>query len=223
MRSTHGARSPVPDRFRTGHGVIGATASVVVLALLLTSCRLVTSGPEYGPEQSRFVVEAGLGMGPDAEDLAGEVLAETRESYIEGTVNHLGTISTPGGRLDLIAFESEDENGNRVQCQGQFNQFGSSWGCGPLPLATSPPDGSAFFADGLSGSDEWSEASLLVSSDVARLTAIASDGFRYELVPGEGRAYVMWPSRRGDLTITAYASDGSTLDTDRVETVMAGP
>jgi hypothetical protein len=52
-----------------------------------------------------------------------------------------------------------------------------------------------------------------VAPEVERVSAVAGDGTRYTIMPAAGYGYVVWPTVRGNLTLTALDADGAALGT----------
>ncbi len=195
----------------------------MALAILLPACLIRESNVRSGPEQFQFTVLPRAGAGPEAEALA-ESNTGGVQQYVPGSARLIGTINTPIGQVDLLRFQTTID-GVLNDCEGEFGNFGSSWGCGPVgqqPINPLPVEADLAIT-GSGGSSDWSQAVIRVSDNVLRIEAVAEDGTMYSIAPAIGYGYIVWPTSRGDLTVTAYDGDGKELDSDRLMAVDVGP
>lgn len=188
---------------------------LLLVALLLPGCALVReSSIEEGPEQFQFTVTAGPGPGAAA-DAAVDDYGAGGDELVPGSANLVASVMTPLGRVDIVRFQVISQ-GRLNDCEGEFGQTGSGAGCGsvgglddPLGGAELAVTGSGSFVPG--DGQGWNSATIRVTPAVATIVAVAADGTRYTIVPAAGYGYVVWPSTRGSLDLTALDADGTAL------------
>lgn len=191
-------------------------------ALLSSGCLTRVAGPADGPEQFQFTMVARAGAGPEAEAIAQKNVGI--DQYVRGTARLVGTVTTPLGQVDILHFQLQAD-GVLNHCEGEFGpQFGS-WGCGPAGQEVVNPllDGDVISAAGGGGSQDWTQGSIRVADGVTRIAALAADGTAYAIVPANGYGYIVWPTKRGDLTLTALDVDGSEIGTASMDAVEVAP
>lgn len=185
---------------------------LLLVAVLLPGCALVReSSIEEGPEQFQFTVTAGPGAGPAAEAAVPDFGANGDEP-IPGSARLVASVETPLGKIDIVRFQVMS-GGRLADCEGEFGQTGSSVGCGIVEAGDDPLAGSVIAVTGGGTNNTWSTSTIRVTPEVATIVAVADDGTRYTIIPAAGYGFVMWPSVRGNLTLTALAADGAALGT----------
>jgi hypothetical protein len=185
---------------------------LLLVALLLPGCALVReSSFEEGPEQFQFTVVAGPGAGPAAEAAVSQFGANGDEP-IPGSAKLVASVDTPLGKIDIVRLQVMS-GGRLFDCEGVFGQTGSSVGCGDVGPGDDPPAGSVIAVTGEGTDNSWSTSTIRVTPEVKTVAGVAEDGTRYSIVPAAGYGYVMWPSVRGNLTLTALDADGAALGT----------
>lgn len=183
------------------------------MAVLLPGCTLVReSSIEEGPEQFQFTVTAGPGAGPAADALARDFSAGPGSDLVPESASLVASVMTPIGQVDILRFQMLSQ-GQINDCEGQFSQTGSSVGCGSAGGLDDPLAGSAIAVSGGGSIDTWSTSTIRVAPEVERVSAVAGDGTRYTIMPAAGYGYVVWPTVRGNLTLTALDADGAALGT----------
>ncbi len=100
-------------------------------------------------------------------------------------VQHILSIATPMGRVDLFSLQVLDENSNGQWMQCEAIAFDTSMGMGCSDLGAAELDETGIV--GSTGSDEGSVYELRGPSDTAYFI-IESDGDRIAVVPVDGRA-----------------------------------
>lgn len=178
-------------------------ALLALLALALSGCGLITASPgdPAGPEQFLFPAVAGEGKGARAEQLL-EGMARGREA------DHLATVRSPLGDLHFLKYVGADGNSCRAIIGPRFGSTACSFG----EAAGFPAAGEIVVS--AAGVDDWVIVEVTAGPGVAAATATAADGTTYRAQVVGGVGAVVYPARRGDLTIQALdAGDAPIGDT----------
>jgi hypothetical protein len=196
---------------------------LLLVALLLPGCALVReSSIEEGPEQFQFTVTAGPGAGPAADALARDFSAGPGDELVPDSARLVASVATPLGQVDVVRFQVIFQ-GKLNDCEGEFRSAGSSVGCGSVGGLVDPFGGSVMAVTGAGSFDTWSTSTIRVTPEVTTIVAVADDGTRYTIVPAAGYGYVVWPTVRGNLALTALDVGGTALGTAEALSPEAGP
>jgi hypothetical protein len=200
---------------------------LLLVASLLPGCALVReSSIEEGPEQFLFTVTAGPGAGAAADAAVGDYGSDG-EDLVPDSANLVASVMTPLGQVDIVRFQMISQ-GRLNDCEGEFGQRGSSVGCGSVGGLDDVPGGAVVAVTGAGSfvgseaANAWSTSTIRVTPEVATIVAVAEDGTRYTIVPAAGFGYVVWPSARGSLALTALDADGATIGTAEAASPING-
>ena len=184
---------------------------LLLVALLLPGCALVReSSVEKGPEQFQFTVRTGPGPGPAADAIVDEFGRAPGDQLVPDSALLVASVTTPLGQVDIVRFQVISQ-GILNDCEGEFGQTGSSGGCGSAGGLDGLLGGAVMAVTGTGTVDTWSTSTIRVAPEVATIVAVAEDGTRYTIVPAAGYGYVVWPSVRGSLSLTALDANGAAI------------
>jgi hypothetical protein len=156
----------------------------------------------------RVTMMPGSGRGPAAERLVRDLWGE---EIVSGTADHIASVSTPEGQVDLVAFQQRAPaeirgfDGEFLSCFGEFGPNGGSLGCGE-PI-TEPQVGGGTITEGPGGRNS---ASAYGGNDASFAILATDQGATIGITTHRGWAYANWPSAWGSPdTITFYDRDGN--------------
>jgi hypothetical protein len=141
--------------------------------------------------------------------------------FVPGSARLEASATTPLGRIDVVQFQHFSE-GQLFDCEVSAGPAGSGVVCNPVGF-NDALDGSAMAVSTGGGSDTWSAGTIRVTPEVTTIVAVADDGTRYAIVPAAGYGYVVWPTVRGNLALTALGADGAALGTAEITSTVGGP
>lgn len=169
--------------------------------LLLPACFVarVEGGPvEQGPEQFVFTMVPGEGAGEAAHQAVDEMGENVQDA------EHLAFVETPLGRVDLYRY-SEVTDVEELTCRAVMTPGFGSAGCG---LEGSGPGDDEVSPAGISVDGGWGVVEVTSGPMVARLSATADDGTVYRSNLLGGTAIIVYPLRRGELTLQGLNDQG---------------
>lgn len=184
----------------------------VLLGMLVTGCGLfvVSSDDDAGPEQFEFPVTPGEGPGARADQLL--------EGFGGGhEANHLVTVRSPVGDLHFLTFVGSDGNPCRAMVGSRF----ATTACTAAGQIEAPAAGELLVSGG--GTGEWRILEITAGDGVVAVTATATDGTGYRAQVVRGVGAIVYPARRGDLTLQGLDSAGAPVGDPVTTTGMFGP
>lgn len=191
--------------------------SLLVLALGLSGCLARSFGPpEPGPEQFLFTVVPGAGPG----DAANQAVTDMGGAADVEDADHRASVITPLGRVDIYRYTEVNE-GETWTCEASLGASSASTGCTDDPNGLGVGDDAPLALSGV-GFGNWTTVELRATDEVQSVVATAADGAVYRSNLVDGYALIVYPTRRGQLTVQALDADGSPLGEPIVTDVPLG-
>ncbi len=170
------------------------------VAALGTACAIVAEGGQQaGPEQNRFDMRPGSGLGAQADALGGGLGDEVIRS------EHLAWVDTPLGRVDILDTVELIE-GSENRCRALVTSSFASKTCG---VGLRGPQPTEIISDGTTSDGDWQLVEVRAGETVQALRATADDGTVYEATVVRGVGLVVYPIERGGILIQGLGPGGA--------------